>query len=331
MAVTFKGSTWTTTAGNKTVTATPAVNDLIVVVCANSARSTAQPPTITDNNSSGTYTQIKSATKNTSADSMWFFVRTALIGAASSTIFTSTQASDTGGGLAVFSVTGVKNVGASADLASGSQDNTAAATPSITLSATPSALNPLIGAVNTTSNSSANTAEPSGWTEDSDQGYTSTANGLETVHIASGHSSSTVAWTATTATNFASIAVEFAADPLPTAATGTGAASNAAISLQPNAGNAAGTGTSSQLSTSIAPAQGVASGTGVVATAAVSLQPNAGNPAGSGSALAAAVAVSNEAAAGNAAGTGLAYDPVIGTASNSVMAYARTAMGIGHI
>ena len=31
-AVTSLGETWNTTAGNKTVTATPAVNDLIVVI-----------------------------------------------------------------------------------------------------------------------------------------------------------------------------------------------------------------------------------------------------------------------------------------------------------
>ena len=68
--VTLLGTaTFNTTSGTKTVTATPAVNDLIVIVTANtgSTTTTAAP---TDNNSSGTYTVVNTAVKATSADTM---------------------------------------------------------------------------------------------------------------------------------------------------------------------------------------------------------------------------------------------------------------------
>lgn len=210
MAVTFAGVTWNTTAGNKTVVATPAVGDLIVIVCANSGRTSAQAPTLTDNNSSGTYTQVKAATKNTSADSMWVFVRTAVIPAASSTTFTFAPSggADSGGGLAVYRVTNNTGTGASAVRQSGSQDNQSAATPSITLSSPIVWDHAVIGGVFTGTNGSANSAPPSGFTEDVDQGYNTPASGLEAVSFGGGTQASTIAWTAATPSAFCSILVE---------------------------------------------------------------------------------------------------------------------------
>ena len=87
-AVTLLGTaTWNTTSGTKTVTATPAVGDLIVIVTANSG-STGTGFAPTDNNSSGTYTLVNTSVKATSADTMQMWVRNALITSATSTVFT---------------------------------------------------------------------------------------------------------------------------------------------------------------------------------------------------------------------------------------------------
>lgn len=209
--VTFGVATWTTTAGNKTGILTPAVGDLLVVVCANSGRTTAQAPTVTDNNSSGTYTQVKAATKNTSADSMWVFVRTALIAAASSTTvtFAPNAAADSGGGLVVYRVSGMTLTGASAVNNSGSQDNVASGTPAVPLTRAAYAFDAMIGAVNTTTNGAANSAPPSGWdTEGFDNGYNVPANGLATESRSSGETGSTITFGAAAPSAFCSIVVE---------------------------------------------------------------------------------------------------------------------------
>src|SRR5690349_16960389 len=104
-AVTLLGSaTFNTSSGTKTVTATPAVGDLIVIITAHSGNTSASAPT--DDNSSGTYTQIGSgAVKATSADQLRMWVRTAPIAAASSTVFTHAPGASSGGGLVVLKVT----------------------------------------------------------------------------------------------------------------------------------------------------------------------------------------------------------------------------------
>jgi hypothetical protein len=209
-AVTTLGSSFTTTAGNKTVTATPAVGDLIVAVVANSGRTTAQAPTITDNNSSGTYTQVIAATKNSSADSMWVFVRDALVPAASSTIFTfAPVATDTGGGFAsVLKVTGMSKVGAAAVRQSLQANNQSTGTPSITLGAAILTTNPAIGAVMTGQTGTTNTAPPTGWAELNDSGYSTPSTGREVTSIDSGSTLTTVAWTAATTSAFCALVVE---------------------------------------------------------------------------------------------------------------------------
>lgn len=213
LTVTDRGSVWTTTAGNKAATAfTPAVGDIIVLFCANSGRTTAQPPTVTDNNSSGTYTQVGTAmTKNTSADSGWFFIRDTPIASASSTTVTMTQSGDSGGGYQVWTV-GPMNAGGSTLVgAKGVQNNQSAGTPSITLDATPLSTSAILGAVVTGTNGSANSAPPTNFAEDADQGYNTPPNGLEAVSRASGHTSTTVAWTAATPSSFGSSAIEIKA------------------------------------------------------------------------------------------------------------------------
>jgi hypothetical protein len=188
------------------------VGDRIVIIAWNTGRTTAQPPTLTDDNSSGTYSRHgTAATKNTSADSMWVFIRDAAIAAASSTIFTMTQSGDSGGGLAVFSIGGGGINGLSGIVQVGKQDNVASGTPSITMGAAIQTTSAVIGAVMTATNGTANTAPPTSWTEQYDQGYNTPATGIEVAYRASGETNTTVAWTAAAASAFCSILVEISA------------------------------------------------------------------------------------------------------------------------
>jgi hypothetical protein len=208
-SITARGSSWTTTAGAKTVTATPAVGDLIVVLCGNSGRTTAQAPTITCSVQGITFVQIASFTKNSSADSGWVFVSTSLCTAASSTVFTFTPtATDTGGGLAVFSVSGMSIAGLLSLRQTAQQNNAAAGTPSITMGGACLTGNPCFGLVINTTNGSTTTAPPSSWTESYDQGYTTPAMGLEACWRASGNTLTTIAWTGASASAFGSVIVE---------------------------------------------------------------------------------------------------------------------------
>jgi hypothetical protein len=202
-------ATFNTNSGTKTVTATPAVGDLIVIVTANSG-STGTTFAPTDNNSggAGTYTLINTAVKATSADTMQIWVRTALITSATSTVFTQAPGTTTGGGLVVLDVQGMDKTGATAVVRSAIQSNQAAGgTPAPVLGATPSSLNAIIGAVFNATNPATMT-QRSGYSEIADLGYNTPATGLEVMSRNSGETSATITWGSTSASAFASIAIE---------------------------------------------------------------------------------------------------------------------------
>lgn len=216
--VTYGGSTWNTNAGNKTVTLTPAVGDLLLVICGNSGRTAAQPPTVSCDVQGITFTRFTGTnptyTKNTSADSGWIFIADSFCTAASSTIVTMTQSGDTGGGLAVYRVSGMFRAGTGAIRQCGVQNNAAAGTPSITMAGAILTGNPVFGWVHNGTNGSTTTAPPTSWTENADSGYNTPANGRETCHRASGETLTTIAWTGASASAFGSILVELdATDP----------------------------------------------------------------------------------------------------------------------
>ena len=110
-AVTVLGTTFNTTSGTHTVTATPAVGDQIVIVSASTGNVSAATPT---DNQGGTYTTIVTAVRSASADTMMIHVRNQLIQAASSTIFTHAPGASTGGGLCVLKATGMSRIGVAA-------------------------------------------------------------------------------------------------------------------------------------------------------------------------------------------------------------------------
>jgi hypothetical protein len=214
--VTSLGSTFLTTGGNETVVATPAIGDLIVVICASSGRTVNQTPTITDNNSSGTYTLVGACTTTASVDSGWVYVRNALIPAASSTTFTYAIAGDTGGGLNVLKVVGCSQVGAAAVKQQVSVSNIAAATPAPVLRAAPDQNNALVGmAINATAGPIL--SPPTGWTELVDVTYITPTFSMETCTFQGGiiagvGQPATVTWGSASGSQFGAIVVELACD-----------------------------------------------------------------------------------------------------------------------
>lgn len=213
-AVTHAGSTWNTTAGNKTVTATPAVNDLIVVVASSSGLS-GGTTSVTDDNSSGTYTQVDSdRTGFSTTGTLTVWVRDTLIGSATSTVFTAAQSGSSGGGLTVLRVSGMGVAGSVAVRSNGGQSaGTGGTAPAPVLSNTPLSQNPVIGALGTGNNSTANATPRSSpqYAEHSDLGYNTPATGIEVMSIDSGETSATITWGSNVTNAWASVAIELRA------------------------------------------------------------------------------------------------------------------------
>lgn len=216
---------FTTTAGDKTLTATPTAGDLIVVVAA--ATGVTGGPigavSVSDNNTDGkgSYTKIgASFTGFSTSGGLDMWVRNALVGSGTSTVFTATQTSSTGGGLVVYRIAGSHIVGLGAIRGAGGQSSGGAgATPApvllgrvgSTFSGTQAALtgNGMITAVANGSNTGNVTIRSSpAYTRDFDGGYNTPGSGLDAGHLNSGETASTITWGGTSATAFASMAVE---------------------------------------------------------------------------------------------------------------------------
>ena len=206
--VTLLGTaTLTSTSGTKTVTATPAVGDLIVLVVGHTNNVSTTAPT--DNNSSGTYTLLETQFNGASNEhTLKLWVRDTLIAAATSTIFTTAPGTTTGGGLAVLAITGMTQVGAAAKRQSNGQTSiVGGTTPTVTLASAAVTDNPLIGVILNTANPAA-VSPPAGWTERLDTGYGTPPTGVEVATLDSGVTSSTITWGSTSASGYASAVVE---------------------------------------------------------------------------------------------------------------------------
>ena len=220
---TSAGSAWTTTAGNKTVTATPTAADLIVVIAGTSGLA-GGTTSVTDNNTDGFgttpgYTQIdvdRTGFSTTGVLTMW--IRNRLIGSGTSTIFTAAQGGSSGGGLQVCRISGMSIVGLGAVRGSGGQSSGGAGgTPApvllrrvgTTFSGTQAALtaNLCIGTVMGGTATPAIT-QPGSWTESLDLSYLTPTTGMETAFRNSGETGSTITWGSTISTAFASMVIE---------------------------------------------------------------------------------------------------------------------------
>lgn len=204
-------ATWDTNAGAKTVTATPAVGDLIVVVSSFTGVDTLS---VTDNNpdGKGAYTKIgPTRTGFSTAGNLSVWIRNAFVGSASSTIITTTpNGTSTGGGLDCFNVSGMLRAGGSAARqVAGQSTGTSGTTPAPALGKAVLTGNPVIGAVcNGTSPATMTPRSAPAYTEATDLGYATPTTGLETMFINSGETASTITWGSTSGSAFASVAVE---------------------------------------------------------------------------------------------------------------------------
>lgn len=210
---TFAGSTFNTTAGSKTVTATPVDGDLIVVVAACSGL--AGGTTAVTDNDGGTYDLVDSDRTGFSTTGVLnVFVRTALITSAGSTIFTAAQVGSTGGGLHVYRLHGMTLVGSAAVRSNGGQSSGGAGTtPAPALSQAPHPRNPILVAVAAGANAAV--MNPRGaaagqpvYSEGADSGYNTPATGLGSAVLDSGEFATTLTFGGTTSTAFASVAIE---------------------------------------------------------------------------------------------------------------------------
>ena len=220
-AVTYAGTTWVTTGGNTTVVATPAVGDAIIVIAATSGLA-GGTTSVSDNQAvASTYTQIDvdyTGFSTTGVLTAW--VRNSLITAASSTTWTAAQGSSSGGGLGVIRISGISIVGLGSIRGCGGQSTgTAGTTPApillrrvgTTFSGTQAALtgNVVVSAACNGATAASFTVRSSpAYTEDFDNGYSTPSTGMCISHIASGETASTITWGGTSATAFASIALE---------------------------------------------------------------------------------------------------------------------------
>jgi len=218
-AVTLLGTqTFNTSSGTHTVVATPAVGDLIVLVCANTGNTSTAAPTDNNSDGAGVYSLIATCVKASSADTMKFWVRQSRIGSASSTTFTHAPGTSSGGGLGVFKVTSMTRSDLNAIRQSAIQSNqSSGGTPTPVLGSAALTTNSLIGAVfNATSPATMTPRGTPTWTERFDVGYSIPTTGIETMSIDSGETGTSIAWGGTSATAFCSGVVELDASTITT-------------------------------------------------------------------------------------------------------------------
>src|SRR3990167_3549978 len=203
------GETWNTTAGDKTVVATPALNDLIVVVAAASGMAGGDNISVADNNSDGlgAYTRIARALGGGTTGMLDIWIRNSKVGSATSTTFTATITGDTGGGLTVLKVTGMSRAGSSASKQFADEDSQTENPPTCVFPAAALTANACIGAIFGEDNPIALT-QPSGWSETTDTGWASPTSGIHVTFRSSGETGQTISWSGGATTDHCDVLVE---------------------------------------------------------------------------------------------------------------------------
>ena len=193
VTVTHLGTTFNTTAGNKTVVATPNAGDYIVVF---SSQTGGTQGGITDNHSDGgQYSQVgNNQTGYSTSGLLYVDVRLIPITTSVSVTWTASQASSTGGGLTVLAISNVPKYGLAAVRTNGGQSSgTAATTPAPVLGLVPLVSSVILSAVSNGTNLGGVTARAN-YTRDTDSGYNTPTTGLEVMHLVSGENSATITW-----------------------------------------------------------------------------------------------------------------------------------------
>lgn len=185
---------------------TPVAGDLLVVFV--TATGTVATGTMTDSQGLG-FTKVTSALKNTSADTIYFFVSNNTAAASSMTVtFNCTGDAATGATTQVARIAGMSRKGLSAILQTAKQENQAASgTPAPAFAAAAHTGNPTLGVVGNSTNPATMTP-PTSWTEQNDTGHTLPTDGSEYVSRDSGFTGTTITWGSTSASAFGDIIVE---------------------------------------------------------------------------------------------------------------------------
>lgn len=210
-ATTFLGNTISTTNGTagsvKTVVATPAASDCVVIVSVATGSTAVNAPTDNNSDGLGTYSLAATCLKASSADILQAWVRNALVGSATSTTFSYGAGVTSGGGLGVYKLTGMTRFGVAAVRQAAIQSNVAAATPAPVFGAAVLTGNPVLGFMFNDANPATMTPR-TGFTEDLDIGYALPAAGVETMHIDSGETGTTMTWGSASSAGFGAIVIE---------------------------------------------------------------------------------------------------------------------------
>lgn len=205
------GASVDTTSGTHTVTATPTLNDLIVLLTITTGSTASTVPT---DNQGGTYTTVASALKNTSADKMMIHVRNQLVSSAVSTQYSHAPGATTGGGIAVYRIAGMTRTGLQAIRQYAVQENQAAATPAPIFGTAALTGNLCLGMIFNATNPAAMTS-PTSWTEDGDSGYNSPTTGYQVCRRNSGETGTTITWGSASGSAFCSGVVELDTTGIP--------------------------------------------------------------------------------------------------------------------
>lgn len=204
----------TTSGTNPSVAITPVANDLFIVFC-NAVGNTNTAPTCSDGNTGGTYTLIGTAQFNGSANTTSVFVRNNLVPNTTSTTVTVAIGAHTATEITVYAISGAPTAGTAAIAQSATQSNqSAATTPAPTFSSTPSTgslILSFVGNATNPANITVTSAILGNFTRDQNAGQTGC--GISAEHLNSGLQQSAVTWGSTSASVFASWALEVATVP----------------------------------------------------------------------------------------------------------------------
>lgn len=194
----------TSSTSDRTITFTPAVDDLLVVFASLSANTQSSVGCTDDQG--GTYTQVLQALWSTSLNNMVCWVRTAKVPSAVQHIITIDTDTNTAGEIVVVAIAGMAKVGSAAVRSSGSQANQASGgTPTPVLNQNALTGNMTLWAV---ASSDTTTSPNASWTERQDVSQSTPTTALEVATRDSGFTGTSIAAAATQSTVYASMALE---------------------------------------------------------------------------------------------------------------------------
>jgi len=216
LTISNRGSSWTTTAGNKSVTwVAPTAGHMVVVVAGCTGTGAQAVTNVSDNNGdSATYTKVVQAIGGGTGGVLTAWVRNKAITNTTDTIFTATISGDTGGGLWVAGIAGALRVGTQFIVQTKNEDTQTESPPTITFNAACGTGNGGIIAVLGEDNPPTLTA-PTSWPESIDTGYATPTTGICINTRNSTAGDQAIAWSAGALIDHCEIGVELDATAAP--------------------------------------------------------------------------------------------------------------------